>query len=1426
MGINWDNIRPLNGNKFDGFEELVCQLARREELNDQKSFRRVGNPDAGKECFWKFEDGEIYCWQAKYFTKSLSSSEWKQVDGSVKKCIDNHPDLTKYYVAIPYDMPDGKSSEQKSMLDKWDEKVEEWKAYARENGLGEVEFEYWGNHELITRISLPENQGLKYFWFNEDEFRNQWFEQKNKQSFDSLGSRYTPELNVKLPISKVFDGLSRNSQFEEEVIKQYREFCNKYGSLSFDSSNGNLDSLKEALKQGINEFQILFESINLSGNEKIPYDSLKTQLDKISDTCGEISNTFFELRADEEEGKDIEEIGYYGRPFGRQINKLDEFSIALNEFKEFLDSTICELSNRPNLIVTGKAGVGKSHLLADVVRRRKEKGLLSLFILGENFSTRQMPWTQILNNQLRRNHLDEFTFLDALNAKAESIGSRIILFIDALNEGQGRFIWPSRLKSFIEIFDDFDWLGVVVSIRNSYENLIAPQDEIDSNVASREEHTGFLGIEYEASKQFFEEYEILQPSVPLLHPEFQNPLFLKLFCQSLNKRGLKEIPPGYEGITTIINYYIESIDHKLSKPDQLHYDFKTRLVKKAIEKVIIELVDRGKNYIQYNEANEIINSVFQGNCANQEPYLKRLISEGVFNVDLAWDEEQDHQEVVYFAYERFQDHLTVSLLLDENLDLKNLEESVQEGKLQELLKDEQTARHNQNLIDALSIQVPERTNKELYQIFPHCKHFYSVAEGFVNSILWRKTDSFNEGTEPYLKDVILKNERLFYRFINEMIATAMKPNFPFNADRLHRALEQYELAQRDSLWTTWLQNKYDRYNRTNSVNRLIEWAWNNNDKGHIDDESIRLGAICLGWFLTSSNRYLRDAASSALVNLLQNRTYLIEPILSTFENVDDPYVTERLYAVAYGSILRSDDTSHLVQICEFIYSTIFDTEFIFPNILLRDYAREIVEYALQLGLEPNISIDKVRPPYKSESLPDEFPSIEEIDEKYQPKGESGHYGNENWGSGAILRSMATEYGRGTASYGDFGRYVFQAAFKNWNIDYDGLSNYAVQQIFELGYKPDLFNNFDQRQGTGRGSGHNERIGKKYQWIIFYELLARVSDHFELSAENSSGFYRGSSPELTEYQGPWYPYVRDFDPTLIIKKTQKEHYDEYSSNWWFDVNYSNWIDSNKEWVEKDDDVPDPKRIIESTDLKEQDWVWLNLKPIWLEPKTLRDCGARQISKKQLWYHINSYLIHKDKQEELLTRFNDWKFRGVLPQVRDLFQVFSREYYWSAAYKYFNSSFHRGENWSRVRNYQADEVYGEVAPTAEYFLWEEEYDCSKTEGAIAFYKPTYIIKNGLNLVNGTKEGQFNNSKGELICFDPSIYNDSISGLLVKKLPLINFLEENDLTIFWQVFGEKIGSRGVSDQYDGRLNVYGIYGLENEEIFGGIQTKLENW
>jgi hypothetical protein len=68
-------------------------------------FRRKGAPDAGVESFWTMPNGDETGWQTKFFS-SLGSTQWDQIDKSVKTALDKHPRLTRYVVCLPFDRAD------------------------------------------------------------------------------------------------------------------------------------------------------------------------------------------------------------------------------------------------------------------------------------------------------------------------------------------------------------------------------------------------------------------------------------------------------------------------------------------------------------------------------------------------------------------------------------------------------------------------------------------------------------------------------------------------------------------------------------------------------------------------------------------------------------------------------------------------------------------------------------------------------------------------------------------------------------------------------------------------------------------------------------------------------------------------------------------------------------------------------------------------------------------------------------------------------------------------------------------------------------------------------------------------------------------------------------------------------------------------
>ncbi|KIC61438.1 NACHT domain-containing protein [Chryseobacterium taiwanense] len=1426
MNTEWLNLRPFNGDIKNGFEELVCQLARTEEIQNRKKFIRVAAPDGGVESYCILDNGDEYGWQAKYFS-SMADSQWKQLTKSFKKAIEKHPNLTRYYICIPLDRQDPRLEEQKWFMDRWNDYVQEWTDHA--NSLGKsVEFIYWGNSEIFDSLAKPVNEGKIKFWFQKDEFSDSWFKEKLNHSILNLEKRYTPDNNVDLPIAKIFDGLARDTFFKEQFDVYYHDFIKKLNKISSLKVDVTALELSEKIQStGLNIIRQV-DAIDFDEITCINHDEITESLSICEEFVKDLIRNFYESDYNAKEKRKVKnQYTSHTNTYHSEIRDCNNLLSAIDEFYSFLNSPTVFLSNTPKLILSGEAGVGKSHLLADIAKNREKREQYSILLLGQLFSTEEDPWSQIKKLLDLSGSINEF--LGALNAKAESTDSRLIVFIDAINEGFGKTVWKNNLLNFLDSFSRFPNLGVVLSVRKSYERLLVSKTIYQENIALRLEHYGFANHEYDATKIYFRNYNIKEPSIPLLHPEFSNPLFLRLFCEGLRKKGLQEIPDGYEGISEILAFFLDAVNEKIS--DKHNIPVKLNVVQKVVQKIAEEIMETNNSFLRLDHAFNFVTQAKECNAVqDKSQFFQDIISEGVLTENVFY-QNSEHFDCVYISYERFSDHLIAKYYIEKYLNRKNPQSSFIEDsnsvkglkkigeklgikfapkKLFELVKDEYSADDRKGIIEALSIQLPEVIGRELYDLVPRqVKKFSSVADSLLQSIIWRRADTISKTTEDYINETVKNGVIHYNQFFSTILQVCANPKNHFNSDFLHHKLSKLSMADRDSWWIRFTNEHFeDYYMKQPQIKRLINWSWNEYPKDFVSDESILLLSQTIIWLLGSSNRVLRDSATKALVCLLENRIPVLINVINKFGDVNDPYILQRIYAVAYGCALRTIQKEQLKDLGERVYENIFSKENIIPDILLRDYARGVIEFALYNGNDFDFDIAKVRPPYKS-VLPEIFPTNEEIDQykfEYDDTGYKQHHRSQN----QILKSMITEYGRSTGGYGDFGRYVFQSGLSRWRVDENDWSNLAVQWIFEkYGYDVNKHGYFDNDiDSSGRHDHRTERIGKKYQWIAFYEILAIVSDHYDLY-EN----YYSTDAEPINYEGPWSPYVRDIDPTIIMKDNPD---DKQKVFWWNPVNYS-YTDNQTldEWIFDRTDLPSLKDIVQVTDENDVEWFVLESYPDWTEPSE-RGEEEYDSERKRLFFMLSSYIIEKSEKQQLLDYLQNRELAGSgIPEVSSRYEIFSREYYWSIAEQTFSIPYYHGETWTELNDREAPyDKIGSLAKTTIFYNWEEEFDASKTQ-PLSFHRPTSFLFDILKLKYSSKEGVYVNDSDEVICFDPNTTTSTISSLLVRKKDLLEALEKNDLDIVWTSMGEKLTIGGNFRSWSGRLNIYDVLHFNDENV-----------
>jgi len=762
-------------------------------------------------------------------------------------------------------------------MDRWEDHVKKWRKWATDRGMA-TEFVLWGESELLSRLSHDAHRGRRFFWFNEETFSQDWFKHQINESVANAGPRYTPELNVDLPVARVFDGLCRTPEFYVRLkrlfgeIRRRNERCYPHNPppelhLHFDELRHTTGRLIRGLG-GVRE----------NDSELIDFGSLTSQGKDCFPTLASCEKALREYKepaaaAPESAPKEPKQAYQPTRDFKNYIYELDKLWESLRDLEAMAESKESLLANLPAMVLVGAAGMGKTHLLCDIARKHIDSGQPAVLFLGELF-TEEEPWAQILKLLGLRCSRDEF--LGALDAAGEAAGLRALLVIDALNEGDGTRLWKRHLAGMLDVLARYKRIGVCLSVRTSYESTVIPPELIPAKLIPVI-HQGFATHEYQATRTFFDHFGIQHPAVPMLVPEFHNPLFLKVFCKALQNKGMTRIPPGLRGITTLLEFFLDGINEKLSGPERLDFDPTNRVVNRAVETIARMMAETGTSHVKREEASEKINALLP-RPSHSHSLFRAMISEGLLAEERHLTELPDtYEDVIRFAYERFTDHLITKYLLDTHANSTAPAEAFAHGRvLGSLLDDEPACWKNRGLIDALCIQVPERFAKELPEFAERAAGFRPLREAFVDSLIWRDPRAIRDGTLKYINDHVVRHSATETGFLDALLTIAPYPDHPYNAHFLHRHLMKFEMAVRDSWWSTFLQ--YD-YGDGGVVDRLIDWAWLSESRSQVTDESLELAATALIWFLTSSNRYLRDRTTKALVSLLTPRIHIVRKLL-------------------------------------------------------------------------------------------------------------------------------------------------------------------------------------------------------------------------------------------------------------------------------------------------------------------------------------------------------------------------------------------------------------------------------------------------------------------------------------------------------------------------------------------------------------------
>jgi hypothetical protein len=1391
--IDFQNIRPLKGTRHGGFEELCVSLFRAEMNNPPQLLRIDGaGGDGGVEAYVEVDPKKTVGLQAKFFDK-LGDRQWRQIEGSIAEARKNHATLKDYYVAVPLDLNPHTARKWKSL-----------QAKARRLRPA-LQLQWWGTSELIDRLSTTTHAGRAAYWFGTPQFELSWLEDRNREARSALDTRYTPAHHVRIKVQDILSAFAREPR---HVARYYAEAGGVWKTMRSATEYAPPKEVADILGAP-------FAALATTAREQLPRLGDGTLLPPYAtadEAARKMLGAVISFRSTVEDATDTAKKlpppapspsgghrASVSERLGFRNHELSKASDALYNFSHFLKEHIA--ADRRRLLVTGDAGTGKSHLLARFVEECGARDQHALFLLGEFFTSSADPWSQLISRLDWKGSLDDL--LAALNHAGEVRGLPSLIVIDAINETPDRSVWLNHLAAFSNRIERWPWVRLVISCRTDFLRICIPvsidrQQEQDWAVTR---HYGFGETTFEATARYFAAYHVQARDLPPLLPEFQNPLFLKTFCEAFEHSA---VPSGAISFDLVMKKRITRTATLLSQT----IDCPPDVTRTAIETLAGLVVTANGQPVPIAGARAKIDALFPGRPQSRSLF-HHLCSSGLVTEVGHYDHDTQTSDIrVRFAYERFSDYFVAQrLLAGISKPTQLLARWKQQGLLAEW-RDFSGYYAHRGILSALAILVPEKYRMELMSLIDGKGVRETMLQDFLASLPWRSTASITPKSHQLFAQA--RKELPPNQTLEVLLRLATVVDHPLNAQYLDSWLRSLPLWRREQEWTIPISEQLLEREESSMPTTFVRWLFALKTE-RLSEKQAKLVAILLCWLFSTNDRGFRRRATLAGIHVASGRCKLAAELVEEFHAVDDPYIVERVYAIAAGAAVREKTQKNLAPLADAVWRRVFARKHVPPHILLRDFAFSVMECARNLKCLPKgVALKDYQPPYRSR-----WPKIW-TDKKARAFGKP-----DGWHT--IVHSIEPEYGNGIGGYGDFGRYTMEAHMHAWlntrltkpypkkdkRKGFEGLvaRAWVLQRVAELGWTPERFGEYEKNlRDYGRSANEDtkqERISKKYQWIALNELEGLASDHFHF------GWWYDDSP--SKFEGAWQLFSRNFDPAQPLHDPLASKAEAAADEklWWDTAadpfadrilvkNVSAWVGAVPE---------DPRAMLQLPTVPGFSGPGLLLNGIfsWDQPEPYPP-RTRDDGKCHQWLHIRSWLVPKKELVTKLKFLHTVHFWGDGVQIPRFGSEGLGEYPWSPRFDSLRAEC------SRQRNFGGKFPDGFTHTVAEY-----------SEGDSSASVPSPQLAEFLGLTWTGLDFNFADAKGTLVAFAPRRPPKSgTAPCLADTSRMQAMLTKHEFALVWAVLGERhcFGEFATGSVADKRMSFSGVYALNPDgEVAGGL-------
>ena len=1343
--IDWSKLKPYQGYSWKSFEELCYQIAKG-FYRDKGRFTRIDDSggDGGVEFYLTMPDGREWGWQAKFYypyRRLRGLGRKASIKKSLERAVRNHERLEKWFLCTPTNFRRG----EKEWFDKLRQKYPN------------VTLEHWGDSDFNDFLRNPRFLGIRNHFFGELELSIDWFRTQVNKQVANVGNKFIPDLHTETHVDFCIHALLGDPVFRQYLNEQMEsleghiaEFDKAVEELRETDSRIDWQDVRNKLMTYSNQLRTSFVEIARalvdtkdylsSGRceqiEQIDWDSiereLKKRLDDYSRTIRDFEQEKLPYKGAEKEQKIVS--NYIRQKSSAPLYIANEVASLLYEIKRNIERTSLH-----DLHIFGGAGIGKTHIACHICQERTANDLPAILLLGKHFTGNVPLEKQILQILGVSSSYSWEDFVQALQSAAEAHKTKIPIVIDALNESQIVDMWKRELSGFAYAITNLPQVILMTTCRSNYRSEIwqpsGPKNAIETY--------GFEPDSLEdAISKYFDWYKIKCDLTLAPLNQFYHPIFLKIFCESQNRerRVEKQIYLGEQTLLQVFEDYItkcnEAICSKLSKHPS------ARVVQKALKKLAKELWERKSRYVSLSDAVKLVDSTDVGDLDWPNSITYAVLDEGLLiNRDLI-----NGEEAVLFAYNLLGGYM-IAKEITSTLTPERIGDYVKSQEFEcYLLSDDFSERHplHEDILRCFALIVPMRFGKHLYQLtddktaFDYSVHalFELVPDLIDNSSkeLIVKLFSRPENRKPLLK--LAKT-------------TVTHVGHPLDIEFWDKLLLELSMPERDLSWTEFVRRDSSMFfSDLYKFESACKEARNLTD---ISEQRLLLVAKFFRWLLTSTVRSLRDTATRALYwygRRFPNR--FLDLVLSSL-SINDPYIPERMLAVAYGVAMalqfdfqRSEFREEvLLKNAKNLYELMFKSGAPHgtTHILSRDYARRLIDIASIHNPDILTSDEKRRitPPFTNGGI--------------RNWGESEERDKDSYREGSMPIHM------------DFGNYTLGSLVpnrSNYDFSHEGYKKVRaniIWRLYDLGYSHDLFKEVDKeihrynwRFGRVANGGKIDRYGKKYSWIAFYELAGFRQDNGLLSE------YYSDEPRIPDADiDPSFP-----DPAQECEVIKTDYLGDRS------IGLSEWIENGG--------VPDLSAYLTVEKLCDERGPWVLLVG-YINQEDLEAKRSRSIFPRGL-------LVRKDKASKLVECLKSQNLGGRrLLDVPEDYYTYAGEIPWCETFPHNDATKIEFIVDSNVR------VSHEVLIPVRYYNWENYH--STVNRASPAMVPAKELAEALDLCSQPQTFNLYEKNGKLASMslrwgEPWHTEHRLTYL--RQDLLERYLKENDVELVWAIWGER--------------------------------------